>query len=111
MSNKNVEGLGKAMRSTWKYKKDNKLRGAYGDTNFGTKTIRVNKSLAKKRPLYKCAVNEGASKYPDVLATIVHETYHKDHPKATEKQTRKAERKIVSKMSPKQKQKMYSKVK
>lgn len=95
----------------WTYKTDNKLRGAYGETDFNTKTIKINKKRSKESPLYKRPVTKGAKKYPDTLATIVHEEYHKNHPKATEKTTHKAERRIVSTMSSKQKKRMYSKLK
>lgn len=83
------------------------MRGAYGETNFAKKTITINKRASKKDPLYKRPVNKGAKKYPDVLATAVHEEYHRTHPKATEKTTRKMERKIVKVMTPKQKQRIY----
>lgn len=109
MSKESVNALGKAMKSKkWTRVTDNKLRGAYGETDFDNKTIRVNKEKSKKSPLYKRPVTKGARKYPDVLATMVHEEYHKNHPKATEKETIKAERRTVKKMKPAQKKKLYS---
>lgn len=91
----------------WKRKVDNKLRGSYGQTDYVNKTITINKKASKKDPLYKRPVNKGAKKYPDVLATMVHEEYHRAHPKATERTTRKAERKLVASMTPTQKRRMY----
>lgn len=92
---------------SWSRVVNNKLRGSYGQTDYANKTITINKKASKKDPLYKRPVNKGATKYPDVLATMVHEEYHRTHPKATEKQTRKAERRLVASMTPKQKQRMY----
>lgn len=86
---------------------NNKMRGLYGETDTNAHIIRINKTLAKKHPLYKRPVNKGASKYPDVLGTIAHEEYHAKHPKATEKTVRRKERVIVKKMSPAQKKRMY----
>lgn len=105
-----VNNLGKAMRSKkkWTRKIDNKLRGAYGETDFENRVIRVNPKKSKERPLYKRPVNKGATKYPDVLATMVHEELHKDNPDATEKDVRKMERTKVKRMSPKEKKRVYS---
>lgn len=113
MDNSLVDNLGKAMQSKkkWTRKIDPKLRGAYGETDFANKTIRVNPKKSKENPLYKRPVTKGASKYPDVLATMVHEELHKDNPKATEKQVRKMERAKVATMSPKQKKRVYSRYK
>lgn len=106
-----VSNLGKAMRSKpkhWTRVVDNKMRGAYGETNFDTKTIRINKKKMKKAPMYSRPVNPGATAYPEVLGTIVHEEAHRKDPKATEKEIRKRERKLVTTMTPKQKKKAYS---
>lgn len=106
-----VKNLGKAMKSRkkgWTRTVDNKMRGAYGETDFENKTIRINKKKSKERPLYKRPVNKGATKYPDVLATMVHEELHKNNPNATEKAVRKMERLKVVSMSKKQKQRTYS---
>lgn len=109
MSQRLVKDLGKAMRSkTWTHKTNNKMRDAYGETNFATSTIRINKKKSKNSPMYKRPVNKGAKKYPDILGTIVHEEFHKNHPNATEKETRKAERRAVTTMTPAQKRKAYS---
>lgn len=114
MSKELVSNLGRAMRTKkrgWTHTVDNKMRGAYGETDFENKTIRVNKKKSKERPLYKRPVNKGASKYPDVLATMVHEELHKDNPKMTEKDVRKAERAKVARMSSKEKKRVYSRFK
>lgn len=95
-------------KKQWSRKVDNSLRDAYGETDFAKKTIVVNKKKSKEQPLYKRPVNKGATKYPDVLATMVHEELHKDNPKMTEKDVRKAERAKVSRMSPKEKKRVYS---
>lgn len=98
-------------KKTWRRVVDNKMRGAYGETDFENKTIKVNKKKSKERPLYKRPVNKGATKYPDVLATMVHEELHKDNPSMTEKNVRKAERAKVAKMSSKEKKRVYSRYK
>lgn len=99
------------LSKTWTRKTDNKMRGAYGETDFNNKIIRINKKKSKASPMYSRPVNKGAKAYPDLLGTIVHEEYHKNHPKATEKQTRKAERRLVTTMTSTQKKKAYSRFK
>lgn len=112
MSKKLIKDLGAAMQSKgWTRRVDNKLPGAYGETDFQNKTIRVNKKKSKQTPLYKRPVNKGASKYPDVLATMVHEELHAAHPDATEKNVRKMERSKIKRMSPKEKKRTYSRFK
>lgn len=109
---KSVKKLGKAMRVAadgWTRSVDNKMRGAYGETDLAKKHIRINKKISKNRPMYKRPVNKGASKYPDVLGTIVHEEYHKNHPKATERTVRTKERSIVKNLTSKQKHEVYGK--
>lgn len=106
MKKSNVDRLGHAMK--WTFKNDHKLRGAYGETDFKKKTIRVNRKRARLDPKFKRPVNKNATKYPDVLATMVHELHHATHPKATERQTIKAERRKVATMSKKEKRRVYS---
>lgn len=90
----------------WRYKTDNKLRGAFAETDFAKKTIRLNKKKHKAKRSFS-----GERKNPDgtesLLNTIVHEREHVRDPKATEKQVRKRARLKLKKMSTRQKQKAY----
>ena len=99
-----------AKAKRWKYIRDNKLRGAWGETDYNKKTIRINAKKSKTNPYFKRPVSKRSNKYPDVLGTIVHETLHKNHPQMYEKTVLKQERRRVAKMSKKGKKKMYSKI-
>ncbi len=101
-----MEAEGKDIK---KYKKstDNKMR-AYGETDFGKKTIRINKTMAKKDPMHKRKLHKNASKYPEILDTIVHEVDHVKHPKKLEKNVRRDAKRKIKIMSKKQKQKNYN---
>ena len=94
----------------WKRVVDNKMQ-SHGDTNYQKKIIRVNKTKANKTPMYKRPVNKKASRYPDVLGTIVHEETHRKHPKMREQMVRKKERVAVKTMSRSSKAKHYSRYK
>lgn len=68
----------------------------YGDTDYKTKTIRVNKSKKKnKRP-------------GEILDSIVHEESHRLHPKMHEKNIKKHTLKVLKRLSDKMKKKLYS---
>jgi hypothetical protein len=79
----------------YKFKIDNKLIGAVGEIDYDKKTIRINKSKAKKR---------GSG---EVLKTIKHEVDHMKHPKMHEK-TVYAREKNTPKLPKKTKAKLYS---
>lgn len=81
---------------------------AYGDTDLKKHIIRVNRKKARKTPMFKRPVNKHASRYPDVLDTIVHEELHAAHPKMRERTVRKRARKLVKKLRPHQKRKLYN---
>lgn len=86
---------------------DNKMR-SYGETDLSKKTIRINKKLSKKDPLHKRKLHKNASKYPEVLDTIVHEAEHVKHPKKLEKNVRKDTKRKIKTMNSKQKRKNYN---
>lgn len=90
-----------------------KYRGKpiYGETDEKKRTVKVNKSLSKKNPTHKRPITKGASKYPEVADTILHETLHEKNPKWTEKKTYKETHKRIRKLSKKGKAKLYSKFK
>lgn len=94
----------------WKFKVDNKLKGAYGETNFDTKTVLINKKKHKDKKMLK---NERRyHRLPDgtesIIDTIEHELGHVRNPKATERQVEKSATRRVAKMSPTQKKKTYA---
>lgn len=97
----------------WKFKTDNKLRGAYGETNFDTKTVLINKKKHKDKKMLKS--ERRYNRLPDgtesILDTIEHEKGHILKPKATERQVEKSAKTRVKKMSPQQKKKAYALVK
>ena len=79
-----------------------KVKGGLGETDFETKTIKVDKPKHKKRWV-------GIPKQDNtILNTAVHENLHAAHPKMTEKRVRKVARQKVNKMSRKQKLKVYN---
>jgi hypothetical protein len=83
------------MKKKWKRVVDNKMRGAYGETNFETQTIRINKTKHTKDNAL-------------LIDTIVHEEIHRLHPKMHEKTVRKLAAKKVETMSQKTKNRYYS---
>lgn len=97
----------------WKFKVDNKLRGAYGETNFDTKTVLINKKkhkdkkmLARERKYHR--LHDGTE---SIIDTIEHELGHVRNPKASEAKVEKDATRRVKKMSPTQKKKTYALVK
>ena len=94
----------------WKIRKDNKLRGAFGEADFNKRVIRINKKKHRKNANVKHMVrNRDGSE--NLAVTIQHEINHVRHPKMGERSVEKLARAMVSKMGPKQKQHLYSKVK
>lgn len=100
----------KPLAKGFKIKTNNKLRGAFGMTDFGKKTVEINKKL--HRNAKKSKVSKGfAKKDLTLINTIAHEKMHVNHPKMLEKTVRKQTRKVVAKMGKKTKSKLYSKLK
>lgn len=91
----------------WRFKTNNKMRGAFAETDFSKKTVRLNKKIHKKG-----GSHDSEKKNPDgsasMLNSIEHELQHIRDPKATEKQVRKRTRKSIKRLSPKQKKKRYA---
>jgi len=90
----------------WKYLVDNKLKGAYGETDFEKKTVRVNKKRHKGKLSKGFSKKEGS-----LINTMVHEDLHVKHPKMAEKKVRKVAKKKVEKMGAKAKAKLRAKFK
>lgn len=84
-------------RTGWEYRIDDKLKGAFGETDFSKKRILINRKLHKKRK-------------ESIIDTLVHETMHKNHPRMKEKTVRKRTPAVLSRMSERSKRKLYSKI-
>lgn len=89
----------------WKFKTDNKMRGAYGETDYDKKTIRVNKKRHKSAKAQR--INKNAQGKESIIDTIVHEKLHAKHPKMHEKTVRTLAKAMVARMPAKQKAKHY----
>ena len=93
------------------FKVDNKLRGAFGETDFDKRTIRINKKKHKEAKKAGKSPYVGLSKKElTLLNTIVHEDMHRKHPRMTEKEVRKKTRAVIERMSTARKQAMYKKL-
>lgn len=85
---------------------DNKLRGAYAESDLGKGTIRINKKRHFQKG-YK-RVNPTKDGHENMTSTLAHELLHFTHPKATEKEIRKKEKSTMKRMSPQRKKKLLS---
>ena len=95
---------------TWKrdFKRhvDNKMKGAYGETDYAKKTIRINKKRHKSASSGRITKNRDGSE--SLINTIVHEELHASHPKMKEKTVRRTALKLVTRLKPRTKKKIYS---
>lgn len=92
----------------FKVKTDNKLRGAFGETDLDKKVIRINKKRHRANaPVKHLTPNKDGSE--NLLTTIVHEGIHAKQPNKKENSVEKLARAMVSRMSPKQKSRYYAK--
>lgn len=87
----------------WKRKVNNNLRGAFGETDYGKRTITIN----KKRHKNKAALKKFPKIDQTLLNTIVHEETHAAHPRMLERTVRKVARRKTMTMSIKEKNKLY----
>lgn len=86
---------------------DNKLKGAYGETDVLDKVVRINKKAHKRMDLKR--VNKNPNGTESLVDTIVHEEMHAKHPKMHEKTVRRKAKKVVSRLSQAQKRKIRNK--
>lgn len=93
----------------WKFKTNNKLRGAYGQTNFDTKVVQINKKKHKDKKALKKERRYNTLKdgTESVLDTIAHELGHVANPKAGERKVAKRAKKGIRKLSTRMKRKLY----
>ncbi len=95
-------------KKRWQFKTDNKLRGAFGETDYDKKIVRINKRRhAKNQPVRHLTKNKDGSE--NMLVTALHEINHVKHPKMGERGVEKLARAMKSRMSKKQKNRIYSK--
>lgn len=83
---------------------DNKLRGAYAESDLNKGTIRVNKKRHFNKK-YK-RINPTKDGHESLTSTVQHELLHFKHPKATEKEVRKMEKSTMKTMGPKRKKQL-----
>ncbi len=83
-----------------------KVKGAFGETDFDKKVIKVDRSKHKNKALYNVPKKDSS-----LINTLVHENMHAEYPKMTEKQVKKKTRTKLKKMGRKQKLKVYSQFK
>ena len=88
---------------------DNKLKGAYGETDLSTGTIRINKKRHKSKRAQR--INKNKDGTEKMIDTMVHENLHLAHPKMHERTVRKETKRKLAKMTPKQKKKVYNQFK
>lgn len=98
----------KLLAKAFKHINSNKLKGLYGETDYGKKVITINKK-AHKKTTHPSWVKKNPDGTANLLDTIVHERMHANHPKMHEKTVRKKTSIVINKMGPKQKKKLYSK--
>lgn len=83
----------------------------YGETDYDTKTIKINKTRHKQKNNHPSGFKKNKDGTASLVDTVRHEMYHVKYPKATEKQVRKKTAKWMDKATPKMKKKLYQKVK
>lgn len=88
--------------------KDNKLKSAYGESDFDRNLIRVNVKKHSDPSLKR--INPLPDGNEDLASTVQHELLHFRHKKMKEKNIRKLEKKTVAHMGAGQKAKLRAKI-
>lgn len=96
----------KSAKRPWKFKVNNKLPD-FGQTDFKTKTVEINKKLNAKARKAKRNKYTIAKKDLTLINSIVHERLHTRHPKASERTIRRKARTEVSSMGQRAKARAY----
>ena len=97
-------------KNVWKYVVGN-IKGAYGETDFTKKTVKINKQYHKSKGDHPPDIKKNKDGSASMVDTAQHELIHKQHPKMWEKTVRKLTPKKVKKLSKKTKQKLLNKFK
>lgn len=87
---------------------DNKLKGAYAESDLNTGVVRINKKRHYQKG-YK-RINPTKDGHENLTSTIKHEFLHFDHPNAPEGKIRKMEKAAMKKLSPRAKAHLLSKI-
>lgn len=90
----------------WKFKTDNKMKDAYGLTDFNKKVVKVSKKQHKNKRARRYTAKPNGDEH--LGKTILHELAHVAHPKAHEKTVEKAAKRAWPKLSPKLKKRAYA---
>ena len=93
-------------KRSWKRHVDNKMRGAYGETDYAKKTIRINKRRHKSKTAARIAPNKNGTE--SLINTILHEETHRKHPKMKEKTVRKKATRLATALGRRAKKRLYS---
>lgn len=95
------------VKHRWAYK-TGKVKGGFAETDFGKKTITLDKSKHRRgaKTGHRTPNPDGSE---SMSTSILHELGHKNHPKMTEKGVENLAKAMNSRMSPKQKKRLYSK--
>lgn len=88
---------------------DNKLKGAYAESDLDKRTIKVNVKRHFQKG-YK-RINPAADGHEKIYSTIAHELLHFKHPNMREMNIRKLEKKTTRRMSSKRKEQLLDKLK
>ena len=88
---------------------DNKLRGAYAESDLDKGTIRINKKRHKEKGYQR--INPTKNGDENMTSTLKHELLHFKHPGMSERNIRKLEKKDWKTMSSKEKKKLQAKLK
>lgn len=100
--------MGKFKGIGWKTVVDNGMRGAYGETDYEKKRIRINKSRHLSKNVKR--INRNKDGTENMLDTIVHENMHRKHPAMKEKTVRKRTKTMIKNMSKRSKRRYYQTV-
>lgn len=88
---------------------DNKLKGAYAESDLDTGLVRVNKKRHYQKGVQR--INPTKDGHENLTSTLYHEKLHFKHPNARERTIRKMEKRGMKTMSPIAKRKLLSSLK
>ena len=86
-----------------------KVPKSYGETDFDTKTIKINKAYHKSKWNHGAGIRKNKDGTANITDSIEHEMEHKRHPRMWEKNIRKKVRKNYKKLGRKGKKKLLAK--
>jgi len=87
---------------------DNKLKGAYAESDLDTGVIRVNKKRHYEKGFQR--INPTKDGHENLTSTIYHERLHFKHPRASERSIRKMEKSGMKTLSNRSKRKLLASI-